>query len=161
LSNGIRLNNNNANNNNANEENHIDELAQSIDNKIHQLLGMNAKPCPACKISIEKIDGCRHMTHDLQMGGCGHEFCWHCLKPWDKHGWNDGRRFDKFFCNPADLAQAGAHDVALWQQCVSHLSSLEDRRLIRYVRNRHVAAALIAVSVLAGCVFKIYKAVKR
>lgn len=37
------------------------------------------KPCPKCNRSIEKNDGCDHMTCQEAAGGCGHEFCWRCL----------------------------------------------------------------------------------
>ena len=33
------------------------------------------KPCPNCGISIEKSDGCDHMT----CAYCYYEFCWICL----------------------------------------------------------------------------------
>jgi hypothetical protein len=43
------------------------------------------KPCPKCKLLIQKIDGCDHMvcgmdTHGILRisGGCGFEFCWDC-----------------------------------------------------------------------------------
>jgi len=37
------------------------------------------KPCPKCGVPIEKNGGCSHMTCTLGQGGCGYEFCWHCL----------------------------------------------------------------------------------
>ncbi|KAF8319085.1 hypothetical protein DL93DRAFT_2225496 [Clavulina sp. PMI_390] len=40
------------------------------------------KPCPECARPIEKNDGCDHMTC-RRPGGCGHEFCWLCLAPFD------------------------------------------------------------------------------
>ncbi|GJS27496.1 probable E3 ubiquitin-protein ligase ARI8 [Tanacetum coccineum] len=41
------------------------------------------KPCPKCKKSIEKNEGCMHMTCRKP---CGHQFCWLCLGPWSEHG---------------------------------------------------------------------------
>ncbi|WAR27234.1 DEAHB-like protein [Mya arenaria] len=35
----------------------------------------NRKSCPVCNISIEKIDGCYHITCK-----CGSHMCWKCLK---------------------------------------------------------------------------------
>ncbi|KAL8199317.1 hypothetical protein R6Q57_012885 [Mikania cordata] len=43
------------------------------------------KPCPKCKRSIEKNNGCMHMTCRPP---CGYEFCWLCLGPYKEH---DGR----------------------------------------------------------------------
>ncbi|KAB5545723.1 hypothetical protein GE09DRAFT_1243498 [Coniochaeta sp. 2T2.1] len=37
---------------------------------------LGIKDCPKCKTSIEKTDGCNHMT----CGGCGAHVCWVCLK---------------------------------------------------------------------------------
>jgi hypothetical protein len=43
------------------------------------------KKCPGCSNGIEKIDGCDHMTCKVKngVGGCGHEFCWRCLAPYN------------------------------------------------------------------------------
>ncbi len=38
--------------------------------------------CPKCGQGIEKNEGCDHMTCK-KPGGCGHEFCWRCLAPYD------------------------------------------------------------------------------
>jgi len=43
----------------------------------------NTKPCPVCSESIEKNGGCDHMTC-RPPAGCGHEFCWRCLAPYDE-----------------------------------------------------------------------------
>jgi len=40
------------------------------------------KPCPLCREPIEKDGGCDHMTCRPPVG-CGHEFCWLCLAPYD------------------------------------------------------------------------------
>lgn len=37
----------------------------------------NTKPCPRCKIPIEKGNGCDHM----RCMACKHDFCWKCLGP--------------------------------------------------------------------------------
>jgi len=42
----------------------------------------NTKECPRCKVPIEKADdGCDHMT--CKNFGCGFEFCFGCLAPFD------------------------------------------------------------------------------
>lgn len=46
-------------------------------------LQRNTKQCPSCERPIEKLGGCDHMTCALATGGCGHEFCWRCLAPYD------------------------------------------------------------------------------
>jgi len=40
---------------------------------------LTTKPCPKCGVPIEKNGGCSHMTCTRGQGGCGYEFCWHCL----------------------------------------------------------------------------------
>eukprot|EP00438_Fugacium_kawagutii_P028640 Skav218554 [mRNA] locus=scaffold2599:268401:272231:- [translate_table: standard] len=44
----------------------------------------NTKLCPKCQNPIEKNGGCMHMTC-RKPGGCGHEFCWICMKSWRDH----------------------------------------------------------------------------
>ena len=44
-------------------------------------LSANTKACPGCSVSIEKDDGCNHMTCRV----CRHEFCWICARPWAEH----------------------------------------------------------------------------
>jgi len=52
----------------------------------------NAKQCPNCKMSIEKNQGCMHMT----CRNCKHEFCWLCTEDWKQHGSKTGGYYD---CN--------------------------------------------------------------
>ncbi|KAI8467250.1 MAG: hypothetical protein J3K34DRAFT_482093 [Monoraphidium minutum] len=48
-------------------------------------LRRRAKRCPRCGAAIEKVDGCDHLTCYAAGGraGCGHQFCWACLAPYD------------------------------------------------------------------------------
>jgi len=42
------------------------------------LIKMTTQKCPVCQVSIEKNDGCNHMT----CMSCRYEFCFLCLKKW-------------------------------------------------------------------------------
>ena len=44
----------------------------------------HTKPCPKCLLAIEKNSGCCHMTCANKEQDCKHEFCWHCLAPWQE-----------------------------------------------------------------------------
>ena len=52
-------------------------------------LEVNTKACPKCHVSIEKNQGCNHMS----CKGCKHQFCWLCMSDWANH--NGGN----FVCN--------------------------------------------------------------
>lgn len=52
----------------------------------------NTKKCPKCTVSIEKNQGCMHMT----CRNCKFEFCWLCSGDWKQHGQNTGGYYD---CN--------------------------------------------------------------
>lgn len=61
----------------------FNELAQKI------WLKANTRPCPKCKIPIEKNDGCNHMV----CHSCHHEFCWICRQDWKLHSTDTGGFF--------------------------------------------------------------------
>ncbi|KAJ5076673.1 intein-containing e3 ubiquitin-protein ligase ari5-related precursor [Anaeramoeba ignava] len=51
------------------------------DTETDSWMNENTKPCPKCKVLIEKNGGCNHMT----CYKCHYEFCWICLDPWAGH----------------------------------------------------------------------------
>jgi len=61
-----------------------DDAAQSEEVALLQQLenGGKIKRCPKCSQGIEKNQGCDHMTCRKPVG-CGYEFCWRCLAPYD------------------------------------------------------------------------------
>lgn len=59
----------------------------------------NTKPCPNCKVSIEKNDGCNHMT----CSQCRAEYCWLCLSPIRSH-------VEPHSCNVYDPLQSAGND---------------------------------------------------
>lgn len=48
------------------------------DMEVQDWILKNTKPCPNCKINIQKHGGCMHMTCTK----CRHEFCWDCMGLW-------------------------------------------------------------------------------
>ena len=61
--------------------------SESIDKHGENFLWINenTKQCPNCGVSIEKNQGCNHMTCRKTAGGCGYEFCWICLNDFHTH----------------------------------------------------------------------------
>ncbi len=61
-------------------------------------LAKNTRPCPQCKVPIQKYHGCNHMTCHNQR--CQHEFCWVCLQDWSTHGSATGGYYRCFVNDP-------------------------------------------------------------
>lgn len=59
-------------------------LIQRDDLEAQRWILENTKPCPACKVNIEKNGGCMHMTCRT----CKYEFCWMCADKWNHNGHN-------------------------------------------------------------------------
>lgn len=57
-----------------------EDIKEFIAGDSELLIAEITKPCPNCKVKIQKNDGCHHM----QCNQCQHKFCWYCLKPWDR-----------------------------------------------------------------------------
>lgn len=60
-------------------------------------------PNPRCQKSISKNGGCNHMTCRKTEGGCGYEFCWHCLA---KYG---STRCHASFCEKKERDTGNGH----------------------------------------------------
>eukprot|EP01102_Stenamoeba_stenopodia_P022241 TRINITY_DN919_c0_g2_i2.p1 TRINITY_DN919_c0_g2~~TRINITY_DN919_c0_g2_i2.p1 ORF type:complete len:658 (+),score=162.13 TRINITY_DN919_c0_g2_i2:115-2088(+) len=58
------------------------------DSETYNWINSNTKPCPKCKVFIEKNDGCFQMT----CRNCKFQWCWLCCEDWKSHG-------DHFSCN--------------------------------------------------------------
>lgn len=70
-------------------------------NATREWLRNNTKPCPGmCGASVEKNDGCFHMTCQV----CRFEFCWECLADWSQiskvHPATNERRYYRDAHNP-------------------------------------------------------------
>jgi hypothetical protein len=50
----------------------------AVDDATRRKIEEITKPCPNCKVRIEKSEGCSHMTCTR----CKHEFYWCCARPW-------------------------------------------------------------------------------
>ena len=55
-------------------------------------LAKHSKPCPNCRVPIQRRDGCNHMT----CSKCNHEYCWVCLGKWSIHDSATGGYFSCF-----------------------------------------------------------------
>jgi hypothetical protein len=65
----------------AEENRNTTTNASAAEKATEQWKKNNTKPCPRCNATIEKNDGCNHMT----CSKCRHEFCWLCSGNWRGH----------------------------------------------------------------------------
>lgn len=47
--------------------------------------GSKVKPCPACRMPVEKNEGCNHITCR-----CGHQWCWLCISDYRSGHFDEG-----------------------------------------------------------------------
>lgn len=73
----------------------------------------NSRPCPQCKVSIEKSEGCNHMVCRT----CKHEFCWQCMKPYSAKG------HGPFGCSLANPPPAAASHQRMPTEQVSRMNA--------------------------------------
>lgn len=78
-----------------------DELAKWLDrinlgqSDTEIWMKLNTKPCPKCKVTIQKNQGCMHMT----CSQCRYEFCWLCLGDYRNHSAETGRSLCNSFAD--------------------------------------------------------------
>ena len=70
-------------------------------------LAQSTRLCPKCGIRIYRYDGCNTMSCEPPQG-CGHSFCWVCLKPMAEDERGMGGHDDFFRCNQIDSSEATA-----------------------------------------------------
>lgn len=103
---------------------------------------VNTKVCPKCSIPIEKNGGCMHMTC-MKLGGCGHEFCWICLKDWKTHG----------ACNAEPKAEA--HENELRTELMRYMHTFEryqaHHKAQIFAATEQVRSMQMVASVLCSC----------
>ena len=75
----------------AARERNMSEADKAANRASQEWLHANTKQCPRCHMGIQKNDGCNQMVCGRNADdrgrarGCGHVFCWVCLKSWDGH----------------------------------------------------------------------------
>ncbi|XP_050365774.1 probable E3 ubiquitin-protein ligase ARI10 [Argentina anserina] len=79
-------------------------LKNQDDSHNGQWIMANTKPCPKCKRSIEKNEGCNHMTC---RSPCFYQFCWYCLGPY-----LSGCHCNRFYKTNSDQSYEGNWGVA-------------------------------------------------
>ena len=91
----------------------------------------HSKPCPGCKVPIQKIDGCNHMT----CGKCQHEFCWVCLGSWRIHG---GRTGGYFSCNRFRAARNTEKQLEKVKESAKLRANKQQVKYFKHVYSRYV-----------------------
>lgn len=85
-----------------------DKSTGAIQDKLNQdWIKHNTKPCPGCKVGIQKNQGCMHMT----CAKCKHEFCWLCLGDWKVHGSSTGGFFACNMYKPEPTTDKDAQNI--------------------------------------------------
>jgi hypothetical protein len=109
----------NQNNNNAAISG--SQIQQEQEQQYREWLRQNTKPCPQCRLNIQKNGGCNHMT----CKSCRHEFCWQCLAHWKNPGQNGYNEFAQthqgfYTCNAGGIQQEApaAHGPRLHQNVI-------------------------------------------
>ena len=111
-------------------------------------LAKNTRPCPQCKVPIQKYHGCNHMTCHNQR--CQHEFCWVCLQDWSTHGSATGGYYRCFVNDPVktknklrqlryeqhDAKNSGAREK-LYKRCgvLRHKAQTASYMMLDFIRN--------------------------
>lgn len=76
------------------------EEEPQLDLQTHHWLMLNTRPCPRCRVPIQKQGGCNHM----QCRACKASFCWACMR--------EGQRCRSFAChNGAPFGNASLADA--------------------------------------------------
>lgn len=127
------------------------------DFEAHDWILRHTKPCPGCKINIQKQGGCMHMT----CSKCRHEFCWTCMGRWAHHhvcNKLDGaapppadgaiyvRRFSTYNVKHEEMKQAYNLDVAQYQHRMVQGAEMEIEK--QWIKIDFVASA---VEILLQC----------
>jgi len=105
-------------------------------------LSQNTKRCPACKVHIEKNEGCMHMV----CKNCHNEFCWLCKGKWAEHGDITGgyyscNRYDPLKHDTPDLDMRFGKYVHHFQRFTYHTNA----RKVAEHRRRDISAHEVVV----------------
>jgi len=82
------------------------EEEPTLDLQTHHWLMLNTRPCPRCRVPIQKQGGCNHM----QCRACKASFCWACMR--------EGQHCRSFAChNGAPFGNASLADATRRAVC--------------------------------------------